>query len=192
MPMMRTPNVLLRALPACAVLLAACSGDPTGQPRLQPSQVQGVYSVCALRFTPSQSALPAADVLATVINTAPPAPKQPPSLTLSGTAAEYQLIYTRRSDNFLQQLTGDTYLSPNVVFVNFPSADASDAVRETLLPAQLALTYDAAAKRLVAQPGFVYSVRRADYARAAGITEEGLQDRISGQLTATFAVGTCS
>jgi len=37
----------------------------------------------------------------------------------------------------------------------------------------------------------VYTVRRADYARAAGITEEGLASTISGQLTVTFATGAC-
>jgi hypothetical protein len=192
MTTMRTPNVLAGALSACAVLLGACSGDSTGAPKLTPSQVQGVYNVCTLRFVPSQSALPTADVLATVINTAPPAPKQPPSLTLSGTATQYQLIYTRRSDNFLQQVNGDTYLSSNMVFVDLPSADASDAVRETLLPPQLPLVYDAAARRLSVQSGNVYTVRRADYARAAGITEEGLQDHISGQLTASFSAGPCA
>jgi hypothetical protein len=39
--------------------------------------------------------------------------------------------------------------------------------------------------------GASYTVRRSDYAKAAGITEEGLQDRISGTLEGTFAVGAC-
>jgi hypothetical protein len=192
MKTLRPLTVLSRALPACAALAAAaCGGDGTGAPRLTPQQVQGVYTVCTLRFTPTQSALPSADVLATVVNTTPPAPKQPPSLTLSGTDAAYQLIYTRRSDNFLQQLNGGVYLATSMVFVNFPSADANDAVRETLLPGQLPLAFLASQHRLETQPGNTYSVRRADYARAAGITEEGLQERISGQLSATFAVGAC-
>lgn len=182
---------LMRVIPACAALGAAGCGDSgTGVPTLTPAQVQGVYNVCSLKFAPTQTALPTADVLASVINTTPPPPKQAPSLTLSGQSGAYQIVYTRKSDNFLQQLNGVLGFASQTVSVELPSADASDIVRELLLPARLVLTFTDSPRRLTAVPA-QYSVRRADYARAAGITEEGLQSTIAGSLTATFSTGTC-
>jgi hypothetical protein len=189
----RPSSRTLRLLAVVALApLPACDGDGTGSARLTPSQVQGVYSVCSLRFTPTQTAFPVADVLATVVNTTPPAPKQPPSLTLSGQAYAYQLIYTRRSDNFLQQLNDGVSLGQSNVEVDFPDEDESEIVRELLLPSSLSFTFTDSPRRLTSVGGITYSVRRSDYARAAGISETGLQDRISGELTATFAVGSCT
>ncbi len=188
----RPPSGTLRILPLCALAaLAACNGDGTSSQRLTPGQVQGVYSVCSLRFTPTQTAFPVADLLATVVNPTPPAPKQPPSLTLSGQASAYQLIYTRRSDNFLQQLNGSVDLRQSEVAVDFPEESQSEVVRELLLPSALAFTFTDGPKRLTSAGSLTYTVRRSDYARAAGISEEGLAERVSGQLNATFTTGTC-
>ena len=192
---MRLPSLARAAVLLCLTplgALGACCGDCGTQPRsLTPQEVQGVYSVCSLRFVPQQTAFPAADLLVRVVNTTPPAPKQPPSLTLSGDAGAYQLIYTRRSDNFLQQVNGGVGFGGSLVIVRFPNADDSEPVREALLPGELWLIFSDAPRRLTSQPGMVYSVRRADYARAAGITEDGLQDHIAGTLSASFAVGAC-
>jgi hypothetical protein len=184
---LRMPSVLA----LCAAALPACSDGGTDPQQLTPGQVQGVYSVCSLRFTPSQTAFPTADLLATVVNTTPPAPKQPPSLTLSGQAYSYQLIYTRRSDNFLQQLTGGVALHQSQVVADFPDEGDSEIVRELLLPSALAFTFADSPRRLSSAGSVTYTVRRSDYARAAGISETGLADRISGQLNATFTTGTC-
>lgn len=187
----RSPLALARILPLCAAL-AACNGDGgTGVPRLTPTQVQGVYTVCSMAFTPSQTAFPAANLLANVVNTTPPAPKQPPSLTLSGQSSAYQLIYTRRSDNFLQQLTGNVNLGEAQLAVNFPDESSNEVVRELLLPSSLTLSFADSPRRLTVSSSFTYNVRRGDYARAAGISEEGLQDHIAGTLTATFSTGAC-
>lgn len=189
---MRPQSVLALALPLCAAALAACNGDEgTNAQRLTPQQVQGVYAVCSLRFHPSQSALPVADLLQAVIAANPPAPKQPPSLTLSGQTADYQLLYTRRSDSFTQELRGTVSYGGNAVFVNLPDESSSAARRELLLPGALQMHFADGPRRLTVQNGSSYTVRRSDYAKAAGITEEGLQDRISGTFEGTFAVGGC-
>ncbi|HVG45845.1 MAG TPA: hypothetical protein VM890_13985, partial [Longimicrobium sp.] len=145
----RPPSMLARTLALCAAAaLPACDGGGTDPQGLTPAQVQGVYSVCTLRFAPVNSVLPVADLLAKVVNPAPPAPKQPPSLTLSGQANAYQLIYTRRSDNFLQQLNGSVDLHQSEVVADFPDESQSEAVRELLLPTALALTFSDNPKRL--------------------------------------------
>jgi hypothetical protein len=188
----RPPSALARTLALCAAaVLPACGDGGTNEQRLTPGDVGGVYSVCSLRFTPSQTAFPVADLLATVVNPTPPAPKQPPSLTLSGQAYGYQLIYTRRSDNFLQQLNGGVSLHQSQVSIDLPDEGDSEVVRELLLPPVLALAFVDNPRRLTTAGGLTYTVRRSDYARAAGISEEGLQDRISGQLNATFTTGSC-
>jgi hypothetical protein len=190
---MRSQSVLVRAVPLlAAALAAACGGDGGTNPsRLTPQEVQGVYNVCSLRFQPANGALPAADLLATVINPAPPAPKTAPSLTLSGQEASYQLLYTRRSDSFTQDLRGGVSFGGSAVFATLPDEGASEVRRELLLPSQLQLEFTESPRRLATAAGFAYSVRRSDYAHAAGISEEGLQDRISGSLSGTFSAGAC-
>jgi len=188
----RPPSALARTLALCAAaVLPACGDGGTTEQRLTPGDVGGVYSVCSLRFTPSQTAFPVADLLATVVNPTPPAPKQPPSLTLSGQAYAYQLIYTRRSDNFLQQLNGGVSLHQSEIAIDLPDEGESEVVRELLLPPVLAFTFADNPRRLSTAGSLTYTVRRSEYARAAGISEEGLQDRISGQLNATFTTGSC-
>lgn len=192
---MHAPRTLSRLLaPAALLLAAACDGGGGSDiDRLTPGEVQGVYQICSLRFTPEQTALPAADLLASVIHTTPPAGKPTPTLTLSA-AGQYELVYTRRSDAFLQQLRGevDEYRASSLI-LDLPTADESAITREALLPPNFSLAFTASPRRLTPiSSGVVYSVRRADYARAAGITEAGLQDRISGSLSGTFAVGGCS
>jgi hypothetical protein len=154
--------------------------------------VAGVYSVCSLKFQPNQSALPTANLLATVINPSPPAPKQAPSLTLSGTVGGYQLLYTRRGDNFTQDLRNPASLGTEDIVLAIPDETTSEVRNELLLPAQLRLRFSENPRTLTAVPDFFYTVRRADYARAAGISEEGLADRITGLLAATFTVGGCA
>jgi hypothetical protein len=178
-------------VPLFAAALGACKGGGTDVPSLTPEQVAGVYSICSLRFIPEQGALPAANLLQTVINTAPPAPKQPPSLTLSGTEQRYQLVYTRKSDNFLQTVSGDVHLYPTQAALDLPNDNQSEVTRELLLPTQLWLGFAENPRHLLTNSTLVYQVRRADYARAAGITENGLADQISGSLSATFSTGAC-
>src|SRR3954468_16911785 len=154
----RPPARPVCLLPLCAAAtLAACDGGGTSSQRLTPGQVQGVYSVCSLKFTPTQTAFPVADLLARVVNTTPPAPKQPPSLTLSGQAYAYQLIYTRKSDNFLQQLTGGVDFRQSQVVADFPDESASDVVRELLLPPSLAFTFTDSPKQLSSAGSLTYS-----------------------------------
>lgn len=189
---MRSNAVRLLAL--ASVLTAACDGDGgPGPDRLTPGEVAGVYAVCTLRFQPSQTVLPAADIRANVIATPAPAGKPEPSLTLSPSTDEYELVYTRKSDSFLQQQRGSVGFGQQDVFVRlYNGNDASQIARETLLPPTLSLRFEESPRRLSVSPGsFAYQVRRADYARAAGISEEGLQDQINGTLTATFQAGGC-
>src|SRR5215218_624014 len=177
---MRSLSLLARVVPVAAtVLVAACDGGGTeSNPRLKPADVAGVYKVCTLTFRPIQAALPEADLLSTVIDEVPPAPKQAPSLTLSGTTATYQLVYTRLGHSFSQQLQGSVTLGSTALNVNF--GEEGQVRHELLLPGVLSVNYSAVTKQLTALGETVFSVRRADYAYAAGITEEGLQDRING------------
>lgn len=189
---MRTLLPFPRILLTCTV--AACTSEGFAPPDvLAPGDVQGVYLVCQLRFTPSQRALPAADVLASVMETLPPAPLPPPSLALSGATPEFELVYTRRGDRAVRRLRGDVEFGPRSVFL-YPNSQTPTLVPfETLIPqGHLDLVFDAPAGRLTAGDEVSgYYVRRHDYAAAAGIPEEGLQDRIFGHVTATLARGGC-
>ena len=184
-----------RALAAAALLFpaAACDGGGGGTSvdRLTPRDVAGVYQVCTLRFTPSQGALPVANLLERVIDATPPAGKLPPTVTLSGSVPQYQLVYTRTSDAFSQEQRGSVTFGERTVNLSLGSETGSEIVREALLPSTLSLTFNAGAGTLTTTSTSVYSVRRADYARAAGITQEGLQERINGKLSATLREGGC-
>ena len=191
---MRSQSLLARVVPLAAILaVPACDGGggTTDPPRLTPGDVQGVYNVCALKFVPAQTALPQANLLATIVATNPPAPKQPPSLTLSGSAAGYQFLYTRKSDNFTQDLRGTAALGVDEIVLSVPDETTTEVRRELLLPGQMLLHFSRSPNQLTATGDVLYSVRRADYARAAGISEEGLQDRINGTVTGLFTTGAC-
>src|SRR5687768_13924095 len=96
------PFLRTLGLAACT-LAAACGVDGLETPDLlTPADVQGTYLVCELRFTPVQRALPAADVLASVMDADPAPPLPPPSIALSGAGPEFELVYTRRRDGALQ------------------------------------------------------------------------------------------
>ena len=89
---------------AVAAVLLGCSGDlGPGARTLTPADVQGVYRICTLRFTPVQTALPPVDLFARVIDPAPAPPAQGASLTLSGAAPEFELVYTHRGDGALRR-----------------------------------------------------------------------------------------
>ena len=190
---MRPWSPLARVLPAALLALAACDGSNTFDPdRLTSSQVDGLYEICDLRFVPTAAILPTADLRQGVMNLNPPATRPRPSLSLS--SRSFDLTYTRKTDNFLQQLRSTYELGTNQVALRIYSGETPTAIAaELLLPQVVALRFAASPKRLTADGnGFIYTVRRADYARAAGISEEGLQDRINGRLTATFRTGSCS
>ena len=178
----------------CAAVLAGCGSDPgTGAHTLTPAEVQGVYRVCTLRFTPVQTALPAVDLLARVIDPAPAPPAQGASLTLSGAAPEFELVYTHRGDNALRQVRGDMEFGTGSVFLYLTSQSPTIVQQEALLPPDhLDLVFHASPRRLTAGDEVsAYYVRTSDYTRAAGISGEGLQDRILGHVTAAFQVEGC-
>jgi len=179
------------ALALGAALLAACDGGGgTGGTRLNPADVAGVYVVCDLSFTPSNAILPAAQLLRTVVDTTPPNGRPEPTLAVAQNGT-YDLVYTRQSDNFLQQLRGSVSYGQEAVSLDLPNGVIP---AELLLPRTLTLRFSAAGgQRLTAAAGdnFTYPVARADYARAAGVSEEGLQNTINGSLRATLATGAC-
>jgi len=179
---------------ACAAVLAGCGSDlGTGARTLTPAEVQGVYRICTLRFTPVQTALPAVDLLARVIDPAPAPPAQGASLTLSGAAPQFELVYTHRGDNALRQVRGDMEFGTGSVFLYLTSQSPTIVQQEALLPPDhLDLVFHASPRRLTAGDEVSgYYVRTSDYTRAAGISGEGLQDRILGHVTAAFQVDGC-
>lgn len=192
MPTLRT---LSRALAVAALpALAACDGDGgTGGDRLSLAEVAGTYQICALRFQPTQAALPAADVLAAVVNLSPPAGRPLPSLNVWSDARVFDLAYTRKANNALQTARGSVELRSASVVAELGTQGAGAAVaQELLLPSAWELRFLPDPNRLAAgaETG-PYEVPRADYARAAGITEDGLQPRISGTMTATLSTAGC-
>lgn len=190
---MRT--TLVRLLAGSALLAtAACDGNSSGSNRLSPGDVRGVYAICTLRFVPSQSVLPAADLLKTVMDTTPPSIRPKPSIAFDPSTAAFDLIYTRRESGVLRQLGGPSELRTSTVGPRFYSGDApSEIPSELLLPQQLILNFQSGGrKRLTGSSELVYNVRLADYARAAGISESSLQERITGSMEATFQENSCS
>ena len=180
------------ALPALAALalLAACDGDGgTGSDNLQPGDVAGVYNLCSLRFNPANTALPPADLLQTVVDTTPPAGRPEATVSLSSNAT-YDLVYTRQSDAFLQQLRGSISYGRTTVSLSVPSGNAIGA--ELLLPRPIPLAFsDGPTRQLTGQTPYAYAVAREDYARAAGIPQTDLSPTITGSLAASLSSGPC-
>lgn len=183
---MRRALVLLPAL----ALLAACDRDGGNEPdRLSPEVVAGVYNLCTLRFQPSNAALPSADLLRTVVDTTPPAGRPEATIALAQNAV-YDMVYTTEQSAFLAQFRGSIEYMENGVSLSVPSNDEDATL--LLLPRPLQLSFNATTRRLTGDvSGFPHPVARADYARAAGISEEGLQNTINGSLTVVFSANTC-
>ena len=173
-------------------LLAACGdGGGTTPTRLTAAQVAGMYLVCELRFSPANTILPTADLLTAVADTTPPAGRPEVTLALSQDG-KFDLVYTRGADAFLQQARGDVGYGAQHVSISVPTNSAITS--ELLLPRPLNLRFTGTGgNRLTAEvsDNLQYPVNRADYARAAGVSEEGLQPTINGRLTATLAVNGC-
>lgn len=188
---MRSRFPLLPRILFCAVL-AACTGEEAAlSARLAPADVAGTYLVCELRFTPSHRALPAADVLASVMDAAA---EPRPALRLLGDGPEFELWYVRRKDGALQRLRGDVEFGTGSVFLYPHSRLPSLIPFETLLPpGHLDLVFHPGDGRLTAGVEVsAYSVSRGDYASAAGVPADGLQGRITGHITAAFARDGCA
>jgi hypothetical protein len=189
---MRSPALFLRAgaLAAALPLIAACDGGGgSGPDRLTPADVAGVYNLCSLKFTPTNTILPVADLTAAVIDTTPPAGR--PEATISLANGTYDLVYTRGSDAFLRQLQGNVSYGTSSVTLSVPEAGA--VAEELLLPRPLTLSFiDGPQRSLSAQTQFTYQVERQDYARATGSSEAGLAATINGSLTALFSSAPCS
>jgi hypothetical protein len=180
----------LALLPALA-LLAACDGDGgSGSDRLSPEEVAGVYNLCTLRFQPTNAALPRADVLTSVVDTTPPAGRPRPTVALAANGT-YDLVYTAQSSAFLEQVRGSIDYRDDSISLGIPAND--DQAAALLLPARtLLLAWNASTRRLTGDAaGFPFAVARNDYAAAAGISEEGLQNTINGQLSVVLAQGAC-
>jgi len=137
--------------------------------------------------------LPVANVLTSVIDATPAPPALPAAVTLSGTDSTFDMTYTRRGTGALRVVHGDVEYGPHSVFLYLTSQTPTIIQQEALLPpAHLDLVFDKATGRLTAgEEVSSYFVRLSDYASAAGISEEGLQDRIQGHLTAVFSSGSC-
>jgi hypothetical protein len=183
----RTAAVLAAALP---LLAAACDDGGSGPDRLTPDQVAGVYNVCELRFTPTNSILPAADLMQTVVDTTPPAGR--PEATISVAASGvYDLVYTRQSDAFLRQMQGSVTYGTSTVTLNTPGTNP--VADELLLPRPLTLTLvEGTGRRLVAQTQFSYGVTREDYARARNASPTGLAATIEGNASVVLSSAPCS
>ncbi|HEX6372085.1 MAG TPA: hypothetical protein VF006_24390 [Longimicrobium sp.] len=183
---MRSTLVILPAL----ALLAACDGDGgTRSDPLTPQEVAGVYELCTLRFQPSNTALPVANLLTSVVDTTPSPGRPEPTIALAANAT-YDLAYTDQQSQFLEQIRGSIGYREDQITLSFPTNDPNAAA--LLMPRSLLLNYDAASRRLTGDAsGFPYPVTRADYATAAGISQEGLQNAINGTLQVSFALGGC-
>lgn len=176
---------------AALVLLAACDGGGggTGSDNLQPGEVAGVYNLCTLRFDPANAALPEADLLQSVVDSTPPAGRPEATVSLS-TNGTYDLVYTRQSDAFLQQLRGTISYGRTTLTLSVPQGNGIAA--ELLLPRPMTLTFtDGPTRALTGQTAFPYSVARQDYARAAGVSETDLSSSISGSQVMTLSSGPC-
>jgi hypothetical protein len=123
---------MTRYAPAAAllVLLAACDGGSSFVDRLTPQEVAGTYNVCRLRFRPENTAFPVADLLTSVMDSTPPSGRPDPTLALSSSSRQYDLVYTRSDDGFLQQLRGSTEMGASTVTPRFYQDQAGAVAAE--------------------------------------------------------------
>jgi hypothetical protein len=190
---MRSTAVPLLAL--ATLLAAGCDDDGTSSRRLTSGEVAGVYRVCVLRFVPTNSVLPPANLLGRVVDATPPAGKPEPTLTLSPSSNAYQLIYTSESDAFTEELRGSVAYGEDAVFPRFYSDDDSrgDIATDLLLPARSTLSFQTGPKRLSTSGGDLpHLVSRRAYATAANISESGLSSSIEGRMEISLREGSCS
>jgi hypothetical protein len=181
-------NILV-IVPAFTLLAACDGGRGTRSDPLTPQEVTGVYELCTLRFQPSNAALRAADLLTSVVDTTPPANRPLPSIALASNGT-YDLAYTDAQTQFLEQIRGSIGYREDQITLSFSSSDATAAT--LLMPRTLLLNYDATEHRFTGDAaGFPYPVARADYASAAGISEEGLQNTLNGTLQVMFDLDGC-
>lgn len=189
---MQHPVLRTLAVPAllAAAALAACGDDGVSGDRLTLDEVAGVYNVCEFVFQPSNTALAPAPVLGEVMDTTTAAADRP-TLRVSGSAPEFQLVYTRASDRFLQIVRGDLRLRRASVVLELPEATSAVA-REALLPAEAELDFAPATGVLSSDATASYTVRREDYVRVSGADPTDLNTTITGTLRARFSTGACS
>jgi 5-enolpyruvylshikimate-3-phosphate synthase len=92
-----------------------------------------------------------------------------------------------------RSLQGDVEFGDASVFLYLTSQSPTIIQQEALLPPyHLDLVYNGRTLELTAGDEVsAYYVRRSDYTSAAGISEEGLADRILGHVTATFSADAC-
>jgi hypothetical protein len=183
-PMRRT----LALLPALTLLAACDGGGGSDSDRLTPQEVAGVYNLCTVRFQPANPVLPIADLMETVIDTTPPAgrPEATIALTANGT---YELAYTSAETSFIELVRGSINYHQTAIALGVPTDQEATVL---LLPRPLILTFNSTTGRLTGDASETpHPVARYDYARAAGVSEEGLQSTINGVTKVVFAQGAC-
>jgi hypothetical protein len=172
------------ALGAAALLATGC--DESTGPQLSVDKVAGVYQLCSLTFTPTNTALPSVDVRAAAIESDPTDGLPRPNLKLD-TDRSFEFEYVAKGRVRPSRPSGTYSLRADGVTVNFggSSAEVSSVL---LLPSRLSLELVESPKALVASgTGATYSVARGDYARLAGVQEAGLAGQIPGSASARFA-----
>jgi hypothetical protein len=178
----------LALLPALTLLAACNGGGGTGSDRLDPAEVAGVYNVCTLRFQPGNPAFPVADLLTTVVDTTPPAGRPEATIALAANGS-YDLAYTAMETAFIEQVRGSIAYHESAIALSVPAEQQASAL---LLPRPIILTFNQSAGRLSGDASeSPHPVARADYARAAGISEEGLQSTINGLTKVVLVKGAC-
>ena len=101
----------------------------------------------------------------------------------------YELAYTSAETSFIELVRGSIVYHETAIALGVPT-DAQATV--LLLPRPLILTFNSATGRLTGDAAeSPHPVARYDYARAAGISEEGLQNTINGVTKVVFAQGAC-
>jgi hypothetical protein len=165
--------------------LAAC-GDSTTSEGLAPSDVAQLYELCALNFVPDNPTQPSVDIRSQAFETTNASIRKPQlALDTDRTAG---ILFTRKGQFVPQEIRGTFTLSGEQVVLRLPS---SENPSEYLLPETVWLNFQESPQQLTAD-ATTYAVKRAAYARLAGIPEAGLADQIPGHLTASARLETCN